>query len=188
MIRLNAAVPEVGDGYSLAAGPLRVDVTAAGELRIGWDESDRHESDWLGPARLVTPNARAVQRVSASANSVRVESGGLVGEIRALADAPIVVLRLEATESRQDLATDGFAHPAVAWRFDPRGRADGGAPDGLRAFGYQYTEFALPVFSDAAMAKWRLLPFRPRSSCPSVSSRPTVAQSCWLRWTHFTSR
>jgi hypothetical protein len=161
VIRLNAAVPDVGDGYSLAAGPLRVAVTAAGELRIGW-----HESDWLGPGRLLSPNASAASRVSASASSVSVESGWLVAEIRALADAPIVVLRLEATESRTDLATDGFAEPAVAWRFDPGGRAEGGAPDGLRSFGFQYTEFALPVFSDAAMAKWRLLGFRPAVVMP----------------------
>ena len=166
MIRLNAAVPDVEDSYSLAAGPLRVDVTAAGELRIGWNESDRNESDWLGPGRLVTPNASAAERVSASASSVRVESGGFVGEVRALTDAPVVVLRLEATALRQGLATDGFAQPAVAWRFDPRGRADGGAPDGLRTFGFQYTEFALPVFSDAAMAKWRLLGFRPAVVMP----------------------
>ena len=31
----------------------------------------------------------------------------------------------------------------------------------MRAFGHQYTEFALPVFSDAAMSRWRLLPIRP---------------------------
>src|SRR5258708_6750004 len=36
----------------------------------------------------------------------------------------------------------------------------------LRAFGYQYTEFALPVFSDAAMARWRLLGFRPAVVMP----------------------
>ena len=34
------------------AGPLRVHVTDGGVLRIGWDEPD-----WLGPARLVTPDA-----------------------------------------------------------------------------------------------------------------------------------
>src|SRR6185503_10618137 len=50
--------------------------------------------------------------------------------------------------------------------FDPRGRTDGGAPEGLRAFGFQYTEFALPVFSDAAMARWRLLDFRPAVVMP----------------------
>ena len=154
-------MPELGDGYSLAAGPLQVAVTAAGELRIGWDESD-----WLGPGGLVTPNRSAAAQVSASANNVSVETDWLVAEIRALADEPVVVLRLEATESRRGLATDDFAEPAVAWRFDTRRRVDGGAPEGLRAFGYQYTEFALPVFSDAAMEKWRLLGFRPAVVMP----------------------
>ena len=36
----------------------------------------------------------------------------------------------------------------------------------MRAFGHQYTEFALPVFSDAEMSRWRLLPFRPSVVMP----------------------
>jgi hypothetical protein len=36
----------------------------------------------------------------------------------------------------------------------------------MRAFGHQYTEFALPVFSDAALSRWRLLPIRPAVVMP----------------------
>ena len=52
-------VPDVGSGdHTLTAGPLRVRSTAAGVLRIGWDEPD-----WLGPGRLVTPDAIAAVAV-----------------------------------------------------------------------------------------------------------------------------
>ena len=142
--------------HTLLAGPLRVHVTAEGVLRIGWQEPD-----WFGPARLLTPGVAVSPRVLASEHSVTVEAAGIVGEVRVLANEPVVVLRLEASEPRYGFATGEFATPAVAWHFDPLGRAEGGAPEGVRAFGHQYTEFALPVFSDAAMSRWRLLPIRP---------------------------
>ena len=136
-------VPDAGDGNRrIVAGPLRAELTA-GVLRIGWDEPD-----WFGPARFVAPDA------------------GFLGDVSALADEPVVVLRVEAREPREGIATGDFATPAVAWHFEPRARADGGAPEGVRAFGHQYTEFALPVFSDAAMSRWRLLPFRPAVVLP----------------------
>jgi hypothetical protein len=150
-------VPDArGDIHTLVAGPLRVQLAAEGALRIGWNEPD-----WLGPGRLVTPEASAPSRVSSSASGVKVESDSIIGEAGAVADEPVVILRLVARESRSGITTNDFATPAVAWHFDPRGRADGGAPEGMRAFGHQYTEFALPVFSDAEMSRWRLLPFRP---------------------------
>jgi len=150
-------VPDVVSGdHTLIAGPLRVRSTAAGVLRIGWDEPD-----WLGPGQLVTLDASVPSRTSATARGLAVEAGWVVGSARVLADEPVVVLRLQAREPRRGIATGDFATPAVSWHFDPQRRSDGGAPDGLRAFGHQYTEFALPVFSDAAMSRWRLLPFRP---------------------------
>ena len=150
-------VPSAGDAIqTLIAGPIQVRVTVVGTLLIGWDEPD-----WLGPGRLLTPDRAAGQLVGVSADEVRCESEWIVGEVRALADEPVVVLRLEARESRRGFATGEFAAPAVAWHFDPLARSDGGAPDGLRAFGHQYTEFALPVFSDAELSRWRLLPIRP---------------------------
>jgi hypothetical protein len=137
-------MPAVRDGDRvLVAGPLRVRVTGGGVVRLGWDEPD-----WLGPGRVVAPG-----------NSI-------VGDVRVIADEPVAVLRLEARVAQTGLATGDFATPAVAWHFDPGGRDDGGAPEGMRAFGHQYTEFALPVFSDAALSRWRLLPFRPAVVMP----------------------
>jgi len=154
---LNVRVPDAGDhSFALTAGPLRAEVSGAGVLRIGWSESD-----WLGPARVQTPGPATPARVSTSAGGISVESDWVLAEVRALGDEPVVILRLEAREPRRGIATGEFATPSVAWHFDPLARTEGGAPAGLRAFGHQYTEFALPVFSDAAMSRWRLLPFRP---------------------------
>lgn len=141
----------------VTAGSLRAAVDAGGELRIGWNEPD-----WFGPARLSLAGAPAAttvtQRVS---GNVRIDADWLVADVDALVGEPVVVLRFEARSARTGLGTGAFAEPAVAWHFEPARRGDGGAPDGVRAFGHQYTEFALPVFSDAAMSHWRLLPIRP---------------------------
>ena len=147
-------MPAVGDGHTIRAGPLELRVSGAGVLQVGWDEPD-----WLGPGRLVAPGSSP--RVSASAGCISLESEWLAAEVRVLPGEPVAVLRLEAREAGAGLATGELANPAVAWHFDPAGRSAGGAPEGVRAFGHQYTEFALPVFSDADMSRWRLLPFRP---------------------------
>ncbi|MDQ1436056.1 MAG: hypothetical protein QOF59_2872 [Actinomycetota bacterium] len=150
------------DTYSVRAGPLRVEMTGAGVVRVGWDEPD-----WLGPGRLIThDDATVAARVSRSGDALLVESEWITGRIRALDDEPVVGLRLEARQARQGFATGAFATPVVAWHFDPLARAAGGAPPGLRGFGHQYTEFALPVFSDEALSRWRLLPFRPAVVMP----------------------
>jgi len=149
-------VPEVDEtDHILIAGPLRVVVSPAGEMRVGWDEPD-----WLGPAHVIAPGGPG-RRVSASSEGVRVASDWVVGEIRAVADEPVAVVRLVAPTARAGVGSGDFATPTVAWHFDPGARVDGGAPEGMRAFGHQYTEFALPVFSDAALSRWRLLPIRP---------------------------
>ena len=136
-------MPVVSDtDRSLTAGPLQIVTAADGAVQVGWDEPD-----WLGPAQLITPD-------------------GVTGEIRALDGEPVAVLRLEAHEAKSGLATGDFATPAIGWHFEPLARATGGAPEGMRAFGHQYTEFALPVFSDAALSRWRLLPFRPSVVMP----------------------
>ena len=143
-------------GGTLTAGALQVGVTAAGEVRVGWGEPD-----WLGPGRLVAPGPdTGGARVSTSPDRIRIEAGAVTGEIRAAGDG-LVVLRLEARTALADLGTGDFATLQTCWHFTPERRAEGGAPEGLRGFGHQYTEFALPVFSDAALSRWRLLPFRP---------------------------
>jgi hypothetical protein len=152
-------VPAAGDAdHVVTAGPLRAAVTAAGELRIGWDEPD-----WLGPARLSIAGTHAASAIAspASAHSVHLAADWLLAEVRALAEEEVVVLRLEARERRDGVGTGEFAAPGVAWHFEPARRVEHGAPEGMRAFGHQYTEFALPVFSDAALSHWRLLPIRP---------------------------
>ncbi len=95
-----------------------------------------------------------------------VETDWITASVFALAQEPVVVVRLQATEARGRIGTGDFATPAVAWHFMPSAREEGGAPAGLRAFGHQYTEFALPVFSDEALSRWRLLPFRPAVVMP----------------------
>ncbi len=163
-------VPDVEDDtYSLSAGPLRIELTTAGVLRVGWDEPD-----WLGPGRLLggdADNAAAV-RVSGSADALVVESEWVTGRIRVLDDEPVIGLRLEASASRQGFGTKEFASPVVAWHFDPLRRPAGAAPAGLRGFGHQYTEFALPVFSDDALSRWRLLSFRPAVVMPLGLAAP----------------
>jgi hypothetical protein len=142
--------------HVVTAGPLRAAVDVDGALRIGWGEPD-----WLGPARLTVAGARVDAGVEPDQDAIRLTAGWLHATMRVLADEPVVVLRLEAREARDDLATGDFATPGVAWHFEPGRRADRGAPEGMRAFGHQFTEFALPVFSDAALSHWRLLPIRP---------------------------
>jgi hypothetical protein len=143
--------------HVVTAGPLRAAITPDGELRIGWDEPD-----WLGPGRLSIARADVAPAiVPTSPGAVRLAADWLLAEIRALADQPVIVLRLEAPSGRDGAGTDAFATPGVAWHFEPALRVEHGAPEGMRAFGHQYTEFALPVFSDAALSHWRLLPIRP---------------------------
>jgi hypothetical protein len=132
----------------LHAGPLELRVSADGVVQVGWDERD-----WLGPGRL---SGRAVRRF----------------DLLAHATEPVAVLRLEALTALADDPGSQFAQPALALHFDPSPRAAGGAPDGMRAFGHQYTEFALPVFSDASFTRWRLLPIRPGVLMPFGVAAP----------------
>jgi hypothetical protein len=141
----------------ISAGPLRAELDA-GELRIGWNEPD-----WFGPGRLVVPGSPPNLWSAGHAFAIGAD---WVHASLSERDEGVFRLRLEAHEARAGIATGEFARPAVMWHFDPARRAAGGAPDGMRAFGFQYTEFALPVFSDAALSRWRLLPIRPAVVLP----------------------
>jgi hypothetical protein len=155
------------DARFVTAGPLRVEMSAAGVVRLGWDEPD-----WLGPGRLLTPDDATTTRVSGSGDALVVEAGWITGRIHAFGDEPVVTLSLAARRARQGFATGTFATPSVAWHFDPMARVERDAPEDLRGFGHQYTEFALPVFSDAALSRWRLLPFRPAVVMPMGLAAP----------------
>jgi hypothetical protein len=145
--------------HEIRAGPLRAELTGD-ELRIGWDELD-----WFGPGRLAVPGGPL--NLWAVGDAFSIVADWVHATVRPLAsDEPVLVLRLEARAARHGFATGEFEKPAVAWHFDPARRAEGGVPAGVRAFGHQYTEFALPVFSDAAMSRWRLLPIRPAVVLP----------------------
>jgi hypothetical protein len=147
--------------HVVAAGPLEARLSEDLHLRIGWGEPD-----WLGPATLQLPDPSDLLHRSGPRSNLVVEAGWMFGEVAAIEGEPALALTLTASQSRAGIATGDFASPAVAWHFMPSARASGGAPEGLRAFGHQYTEFALPVFSDEMLSRWRLLPFRPAVVMP----------------------
>ena len=150
-----------------AAAGLSVDIGADATVRVAWGEPD-----WLGPGRVTVGGApvgvtlhgpvEATDDLGAHA-AVRLDVAHrpVRADVRAYADHPVAVLRLEATAAIDDLATGDFAAPCVALAFAPHERAPGGVPDGTSAFGHQYTEFALPTATDASLAGWFLYPPRP---------------------------
>jgi hypothetical protein len=131
----------------LHAGPLVVRVSAEHGVQVGWGEPD-----WLGPGHLVGRDGSF--------------------SMRAHATEPVAILRLQTPHGLDDDPASEFAKPALALHFNPTERVAGGAPAGMRAFGHQYTEFALPVFSDASLTRWRLLPIRPAVLMPFGVSAP----------------
>ena len=148
-----------------AVPPIRL--AAAGGLALSVDDDavrvEFGTSDWFGPGRFtVAGRARPLAPTEREGGAVLADDGSVRVSIRASADSSIVVFRIEALAALDGLATGAFAQPSYSWpAFDPARRAAGGVPDGSRGFGYQYTEFAWPTQSDASLATWRLLPFRP---------------------------
>jgi hypothetical protein len=145
-----------------------------GRLRVAW-----REPDWLGPigARFATAQT---SREPEPASATRFDGADWLGSyeaidvawtdsqwpvatsVRAYRDRPLLVFRLEARDAFEGFATGRFDDPAVAWpALRPDLRAPGGLPEGANVFGHQYTEFALPTFSDPSCAGFLLLPFRP---------------------------
>src|SRR3954471_23465141 len=114
---------------------LSVTVDADGVLRIGWQEPD-----WFGPAQSIP--------LDGVSTAIDVVDEG-------------IVVSLTAERDLSGIATGDLVQPSVGWRFDPEARADGGVAEGARAFGFQYTEFALPTHSDASLGGCWLLPSRP---------------------------
>jgi hypothetical protein len=104
-------------------------------IRIGWSEPD-----WLGPG-------------------VPLSSADVEWSVDAQDDA--LVLTLTCPAGATGIGSGTFADPRVGLSFDPRERRDGGCPDDLVAFGFQYTEFALPTRAGPDLDDWFLLDFRP---------------------------
>jgi len=163
---------EAGGGLALERGER--------DLRVVW-----RGLDWLGPLDLAVAGRGAGAPRFAGAFQGSDDLGrfagwrvdwpergaGLETRIRAYADEPLLVFRCEAREPRVALATGRFDEPAVAWpRVRPAARRAEGWPTDAGAFGHQYTEFALPTFSDASCAGFFLLPMR-----------PAIVEPLWLR-------
>ncbi|HET9728761.1 MAG TPA: hypothetical protein VFR41_05030, partial [Acidimicrobiia bacterium] len=153
--------------FELVAGPLRMRVGPDGKVRVGWNEPD-----WLGPGVLSVTETQSAPAVRDSDGEVAVERGAVRASMRTLDGESAIVVRLESLAAQCIASPDGFASPPVAWHFDPAARESAGAPTGMRAFGYQFTEFALPVFSDEQLERWRLLPWRPAIVFPLALLAP----------------
>ncbi|HVN83838.1 MAG TPA: hypothetical protein VMW17_03240 [Candidatus Binatia bacterium] len=168
-----------------AANDFSLELTDAATWRLSW-----REPDWLGPigfvlryrdheyrgdAEVAALNAAVVEPTHApfdgaddlgEFHGARVEWRGLPialhTSVRAYANLPLIVFRIDSSEELRGLGTGTFERPTVAWpAFFPTQRDGGGAPAGLRSYGHQYTEFALPVSGDADCTGFRFAPHRP---------------------------
>lgn len=120
--------------------------------------------DWLGPGRFTVADQPHPLTITEQRDDSIVFAGddAVRLSIRADAEQPLIVFSLQAVTALDGLATGSFATPSYAWpAFDPSQRDPLGLPEGSRGFGFQYTEFGWPTQSDASLARWRLLPFRP---------------------------
>lgn len=168
-----------------AESGLAFRLDADGRARVTWGEPD-----WLGPVGLrfqtggaaVSPRAAGARPFEGRDDLGAFAALALAWDetplavrcsVRAYRDRPLLVFRLEAAADLAGFATQIFDAPSVAWPWlRPDRRAAKGLPDGARAFGHQYTEFALPTFSDPACASFLLLPFRPAVVMPLLFTAP----------------
>jgi hypothetical protein len=170
-----------------AAHGLLVTLDAAPHWRVRWRETDwlgplgfmlHHEAWYVGghaPAPVGGGRPRVLQetfRVFDGSDDLGAYRGleiawrplrvALRTSVRAYAQAPLIIFRLEAPEGARGCASGRFAVPSVAWpTLRPAERAAGGVPDGTRVYGHQYTEFALPVVGDADATGFVFAPHRP---------------------------
>ncbi len=158
---------EAGDG-------LVVDVTDGAAVRIGWGEPD-----WFGPGTSTRPASDVASTPTAwvddfgESRTVVVADGPVRCSVRACADRPMVVFRIEATEDLSGLATGAFDQPSVGWPvFTPAERLAGGVPDGTRAVAFQHCEFGLPSHAGADLDGFFLLPHRPPTGWPLLLAAP----------------
>ena len=170
--------------WELQAGDgLVARVDADGTLRISWGEAD-----WLGPATLgatlhgVAHAPAAIVEAAADGADGLGEFTALTlrwpelpwpieGTLRAYRRRPLLVFRLAAPRGFADAGSGSFQVPLVAWPdCRPAKRAAGGAPEGLRTYGHQWAEFALPVFGDADATGFLFAPHR----------APVISPLLWL--------
>jgi hypothetical protein len=157
-----------------ACGGLAFEAEQGGGLRVAWGEPD-----WLGPVGLrVADPLRAHEPALSGAkefegsddlgayHALELDWGHLSidarSSVRAYRERPLLVFRLEARSAQRGFATRQFDAPSIAWPWlRPDRRREEGAAPGTRVFGHQYTEFALPTFSEPDCLGFRMLPFRP---------------------------
>jgi hypothetical protein len=157
-----------------AADGLAVEVAADGTVRIGWGEPD-----WFGPGHATVETVAEVDPgvpwadALGSAQAVVVADGAVRCSVRAYADTPMLVFRIEATTDLADLATGAFDQPSVGWPvFTPGDRSPGGVADGSRALAFQHCEFGLPSQAGADLDGFFLLPHRPPTGWPLLLAAP----------------
>jgi len=137
------------------------------EWRLEW-----RESDWLGPVRIAIGGEPAIPRAGAARrgnddlgeyHALEVVGDASVrASVRAYTDMSLLVFRLEAAADLRGFGTREFAKPSAAWpALAPAQRCAGGAPEGTRTYGHQYSEFALPVSGSAAATGFLFAPHRP---------------------------
>ncbi len=143
-----------------------------GTIRIGWTEAD-----WFGPGRLelggaVLPFDAGLAMTEGTDDlgrfrSVTVHRGDVVAAVRAYAERPVLVLRLEAVTDLTGLASGAYDRPTVGWPvFTPAERATRGVDPAVRALAFQCSEFAFPSGSDGSLDGFFLLPHRPPTGWP----------------------
>ena len=132
--------------------------------RLEWGEPD-----WFGPVSQQGRDAPlAFEEFTGADDLGRYQGlrspGPIQVSVRAYASEPLLVFRLEALEALEGLATGSFETPSIVWPWlRPDLRMERGVAEGSTAFGYSYTEFALPSFSDASLSRFFILdqPARP---------------------------
>jgi hypothetical protein len=115
-------------------------------VRVGWGEPD-----WLGPGAALL---------------------GVDADSTITAEDDALVLTLSHREGSTGIGSGVFETPTVGLGFEPNARVDGGCPEGMVAFGFQYTEFALPTRAGPALDDWFLLDFRPPVVVPMLLIAP----------------
>jgi len=131
--------------------------------------------DWFGPLDLLAGGMSLAPRAASQSEGeddlgpfrvleLAMEESPLPlrASVRAYAERPLLVFRLEAAAPLHAIASGRFDRPSVVWpRFHPTRRRAEGLSKGALGFGHAYTEFALPSFSGPEFDGFLLLPQRP---------------------------